>query len=103
MFTSAIVPLLQIDIIKSGVEQLHPSNVLFICNSCYWGERLTDPFEEHTVSIFQMIPVLKYIPHKADFPLIYPCLPPYQAFTFKWIKIFRKVLVYDVCISFNAF
>ena len=30
-------------------------------------------------------------------------LPPYQAFTFLWIKIFLKVLICDVCISLNAF
>ena len=30
-------------------------------------------------------------------------LPPYQAFTFKWIKILLKVLMHDICISLNAF
>ena len=27
----------------------------------------------------------------------------YQAFTFKWVKMFLKMLEYEVCISLNAF
>ena len=33
----------------------------------------------------------------------YSNLPHYQAFTFKWVKMFLKILENEVCINLDAF